>query len=246
MLINPKKKYKELLACGCSYTNNPSWASSLAEKLNCNLISNGFGGSSNYIILSQVLTYCENNDMTDVCVGVQWSQYFRREVWNDKDKIYNVINYGVYDGNLSSVKWANLEDENLFKDNQEFFSSIWWSHQENILRTIHCMILLKNYFISKKIDFVMFEGLGSIMDYDPEFVTNLDTNWNPFLVLYNNDIRKKILEDVTFFTELGTFDSAMRKHEGFDGNENDNHPTPVVCDWWGEELMKYMNRIHGN
>lgn len=252
MLINPKKKYKDLLACGCSYTDGAhftdkgSWASSLAERLNCNLIPNGFGGSSNYIILSQVLTYCENNDMTDVCVGVQWSQYFRREVWNDRDKIYNVINYGVYEGNLSSAKWANLKDENIFKDNQDFFNSIWWDHQENILRTIHCMILLKNYLMSKKIDFIMFEGLGSIMDYDIDFETKLSKDWKPFLVLYNHDVRKKILEDVTFFSELGTFDVAMRKHEGFDGNENGNHPTPIVCDWWADELMNYMNRIHGN
>jgi len=249
-LINPKKQYKKLLACGCSYTEgahytiNGSWASSLSKRLNCELISNGFGGSSNYIILSQVLSYCESNDMTDVCVGVQWSQPVRREIWNDKDKIYNVINCEIFEGNLSSVKWADIEDKNLFIDNESFFNSIWWDYQENILRTIHCMILLKNYLISKKIDFIMFEGLGSIMDYDSEFMTELIKNWNPFLVLYNNDIRKRILEDVTFFSDLGTMDSAMRKRDDFDNDENGGHPTPPICEWWADELMKYTNRIH--
>jgi hypothetical protein len=154
-LINPSKKYKSLLVCGCSFTQGDnftkdySWGDSLANRLGCKKIPVGMPGSTNYTIMSQCISYCENNDMTDICVGIQWSQSVRREVWNSDDKLYNVVNSDIFKGQTYSIPWIEFEDKHVFEKNEKFFNSIWWDYQENILRTIHYMILLKNYLISK-------------------------------------------------------------------------------------------------
>jgi len=36
----------------------------------------------------------------------------------------------------------------------------------------------------------------------------------------------------------------MRKRDDFDNDKNGGHPTPPICEWWADELMKYTNRIH--
>jgi hypothetical protein len=248
-LINPSKKYKSLLVCGCSFTQGGdftkdySWGLSLAKRLGCEKIPNGMAGASNYTIMSQCISYCENNDMTDVCVGVQWSQSVRREVWNDINKSYNVVNSDVFKGNTNSIPWIKFEDEGIFSKNEKFFNSIWWDYQENIMRTIHYMILMKNYLISKNIDFVMFEGIGSIMDYLPNFGEE-NLHVRPSLQLFTPKIRKGILNDDTFFSDCGDMYSAMHKREDFDKNENGGHPTLPISEWWADELVKYMNKIH--
>jgi hypothetical protein len=248
-LINPSKKYKSLLVCGCSFTQggdftkNYSWGQSLSKRLGCEKNLIGMAGSSNYTIMSQCVSYCENNDMTDVCVGIQWSQSVRREIWNDIDKSYGVVNSDIFKGNTWSIPWIDFDDKNVFVKNEKFFNSIWWDYQENIMRTIHYMILVKNYLISKNIDFVMFEGIGSIMDYLPEFGKDeLFTKGS--LDLFRPEIRKKILSDDTFFSELGDMFSVMNQREDFDFNENYGHPTLPICEWWADELMKYMKKIH--
>lgn len=248
-LINPSKKYKSLLVCGCSFTQGGyftkdySWGDSLAKRLGCEKIPVGMAGSSNFTIMSQCISYCEKNDMTDVCVGIQWSQSVRREVWNSLDKSYYVVNSDVFNGDTYSIPWANFEDKHVFAKNESFFNSIWWDYQENIMRTIHHMILVKNYLISKNIDFVMFEGIGSIMDYLPEFGTD-ELHIKPCLQLFSPKIRKDILNDDTFFSKLGDMYSVMNKRKDFDYNENGGHPTLPICEWWADEMINYMNDIH--
>lgn len=246
-LINPSKKYKSLLVCGCSFTQGDlftkdySWGDSFAKRLGCKKIPVGMAGSSNFTIMSQCISYCENNDMTDVCVGIQWSQSVRREIWNNLDKSYYVVNSDVFEGKTNSISWVNFEDSKVFAKNESFFNSIWWDYQENIMRTIHYMILVKNYLISKNIDFVMFEGIGSIMDYLPNY-KSIDIR--PSLQLFDSAVRKNILNDETFFSDLGDMHGSMNKREDFDHNENDGHPTNQICEWWADELIKYMNKIH--
>jgi hypothetical protein len=248
-LINPSKKYKSLLVCGCSFTQGGdftkdySWGDSLAKRLGCEKIPVGMAGSSNFTIMSQCISYCENNDMTDVCVGIQWSQSVRREIWNDIDKSYYVVNSDVFKGKTNSIPWVNFEDKHVFAKNESFFNSIWWDYQENIMRTIHYMILVKNYLISKNIDFVMFEGIGSIMDYLPEFGTD-ELHIKPCLQLFSPKIRKGILNDDTFFSKLGDMFSVMNIRKDFDYNENGGHPTLPICEWWADEMINYMNDIH--
>jgi hypothetical protein len=105
------------------------------------------------------------------------------------------------------------------------------------------MILVKNYLISKNIDFVMFEGIGSIMDYLPNFGVE-DLHIKPTLQLFSPKIRKGILNDDTFFSDCGDMYSAMNQREDFDINENVGHPTLPICEWWADELIKYMSKVH--
>jgi hypothetical protein len=249
-LINPSKKYKSLLVCGCSFTQGGdftkdySWGDSLAKRLGCEKIPVGMAGSSNYTIMSQCISYCENNDMTDICVGIQWSQSVRREVWNRDDKFYNVVNSDIFKGQTYSIPWVEFEDKSIFEKNEKFFNSIWWDYQENILRTIHYMILVKNYLIAKNIDFVMFEGIGSIMDFLPDYEEGKNSIMSS-LRLFNPNVRKNILNDSTFFSDLGDMFGAMNKHKDFDSNENGGHPTYPICEWWADNLITYMNEKHG-
>jgi hypothetical protein len=249
-LINPSKKYKSLLVCGCSFTQGGdftkdySWGDSLAKRLGCEKIPVGMAGSSNYTIMSQCISYCENNDMTDICVGIQWSQSVRREVWNRDDKFYNVVNSDIFKGQTYSIPWVEFEDKSIFEKNEKFFNSIWWDYQENILRTTHYMILVKNYLISKNIDFVMFEGIGSIMDYLPDYEKDVNSI-KPSLQLFDSNVRKSILNDDTFFSDLGNMFVAMNNHKDFDSNENNGHPTYPICEWWADNLITYMNKKHG-
>lgn len=247
-LINPSKKYKSLVAFGCSFTDGGSftkdysWVKSLSNRLGCEKETVGLSGSSNHTIMSRFLSYCENNDMSDVCVGIQWSQSVRREVWNSTSKNYDCVNVSIFDGDTSSIPWIDFEDKDMFIKNEKFFNSIWWDYYENTLRTIQNMILAKHYLISRNIDFVMFEGIGTIMEELPE----LDPRKNlPFLKLLNPDVKKNILDHETFFSELGDMYSSMNKHKDFDTNENGGHPTGPICEWWADEMMKYMNKVHG-
>ena len=89
----------------------------------------------------------------------------------------------------------------------------------------------------------MFEGIGSIMDYLPEFGTD-ELHIKPCLQLFSPKIRKDILNDDTFFSKLGDMYSVMNKRKDFDYNENGGHPTLPICEWWADEMINYMNDIH--
>jgi hypothetical protein len=83
-----------------------------------------------------------------------------------------------------------------FKDNIDIFLPMWFDNQENILRTIHSIILLKNYLKSKNIDFIMFEGLGSILD---EYYPSSNHNLNDESILLKDEFKLKLFEDIEFF-----------------------------------------------
>jgi hypothetical protein len=36
----------------------------------------------------------------------------------------------------------------------------------------------------------------------------------------------------------------MNQREDFDINENVGHPTLPICEWWADELIKYMSKVH--
>ena len=79
-LINPNKKYKNLITFGCSYTTGyhigeeASWGYQLSLLLGCNHINKG-GSQTNYNIWVDLMNYCETHDMTDCCVGIQFRGY---------------------------------------------------------------------------------------------------------------------------------------------------------------------------
>lgn len=246
-LIKTNKQYDNLITFGCSFTQGHflgergSWGFQLAKLLDCNHINRGAGGSSNYSIMNKVIKYCETNDMTNSCVGVQWSEITRREVWSEEQKKYVVFNLNtlkLYDENKPPS--VPFDINKLFK-NKEFFEPIWFDLEENTIRTIQSIILLKNYLLSKNIDFIMYEGIGSITDqfypYNNDFPI---VNFEDDRILLKNNIRENIILDKTFFTKYGPMMPFMLAHPLFDYDENDGHPSMEFIKWWIKEMYEYI------
>ena len=110
---------------------------------------------------------------------------------------------------------------------------MWFDDNENILRTITSILTVKNYLENKNIDFVMFEGIGTIADEN----TNVFT-----LDKYNKLLSKtyinSILNDKTFFNKYGPMQPFLFSHPLFDPNENDVHPNIEFAKWWADEMYE--------
>ena len=243
-LIRTDKKYDNLITFGCSFTGGHhlgeegSWGYVLSNLLGCYHV-NKWGGGSNTNIFTNIINYCENNDMSNSCIGIQWSELTRREFWEDRWNAYDTLGLGtliehpeITDGN----KKMNFMIENL-----EFFVSIWFSLPENTLRTVQAMIGAKHYLENKGIDFIMFEGINSIKtvkidDYKYDKSQIGDTG------LLSKKIRNEILEDITFFNTLGDWNTAMNKHPEFDPKINDGHPHMEIINWWVNEMYEYIKQ----
>jgi|LakMenE01Jun11ns_1017448.scaffolds.fasta_scaffold9749971_2 hypothetical protein len=237
-LISSKKQYDKLISFGCSFTaggtftEGGSWGNFLSNKLGCKCEHNGGVGSSNYMIMTHVINYCETHDMTNICVGIQWSQLIRRELFDNKTGYYTTF--------VASALYDDYNDPNVslkfFKDNKEYFISLWFDNREMVIRTIHSMIMAQNYLKSKNIDYIMFEGIGSIMD--------IDFNENDIKVknlsLLKNENKVKLYNDISFFNELGDMKSYMQKHPDYSNDLNSGHPTTFIQELWGNHLYNYI------
>ena len=242
-LINPNKKYKKLITSGCSFTHGhyqgeeAAWGYQLSQLLDCEHVNRGAGGSSNYIILNKIIKYCETNDMTDCCVGIQWSEVSRREYWLSDEKRYQTINYASLDD--EHFKHDKKSPQMFFvKEYKDFFQTIWWEDNENVLRTINAMLLAKSYLSSKNIDFIMFEGIGSILDYDFDTSSNFDLDNND-MVLLHKSYRENLLSDEHFFKKSEPMMPFMFTHELFN-NDNGRHPNIEFVKWWSNEMYQYL------
>lgn len=242
-LINPNKKYKKLITSGCSFTHGhfqgeeASWGYQLSELLGCEHINRGAGGSSNYIILNKIIKYCETNDMTDCCVGLQFSEISRREYWLNDYKRYQTVNYASLDD--EHFNHDHKTDQMYFiKENKDFFQSIWWEDNENVIRAINFMLMAKSYLISKNIDFIIFEGIGSILDYDFDTTSNFPEDMND-MVLLSREYREDFLSDKHFFTKYKTMMPFMFTHPLFN-NDNGRHPNLEFVKWWSQEMYNYL------
>jgi len=245
-LIDLNKKYDRFVTFGCSFTHGHflgeegSWGFQLSKLLNCDHINRGAGGSSNYVIMNKVIKYCETNDMANSCVGVQFSEYSRREVWSKDEKRYFVFNLGTLDCYDKNNFTSPFDISDLFS-NREFFEPIWFDIEENIVRTITTMILLKNYLNSKNIDFIMFEGIGSVKDnFYPFELNDSPKNFEDDRIYLETRIRDEILNDNTFFTKYGPMMPFMFNHDLFDPNENGGHPNMKFVKWWVKEMYEHI------
>ena len=246
-LIDPHKKYDKFVTFGCSYSNGHklgvtgSWGYVFSKLIDCEHYNYGFNGSSNNLIMNNVIKFCESNKLENVAIGVQWSEWSRREIWDESKKTYNSFNVATIE--QLDLKRNNLDKLLFIKENQEFFISLWFDYQENILRTIQSMILTKNYLDNKNIDYVMFEGLGSILDM---FYPNKeDISSHNDLVLLSDVFKLSILNDKCFFNKLGDMRTLMKTHPLYE-DINDGHPNPKFLEWWCLEMyndikVKYEN-----
>jgi hypothetical protein len=236
-LINPNKKYDRFVTFGCSYSNGHqigetgSWGYHLSKLLNCTHNNYGFNGSSNYLIMSNVIKFCESNDIKNSAIGIQWSECSRRELWIEKDQKYTSFNLSTLQlGNFLKEKNPNLH---FIKENMEFFVSVWFDYKEMIIRTIQSMILVKNYLENRNIDYVMFEGLGSILDM---FYPNKEqVSGHNDLTLLSDEFKLSILNDKCFFNKFGDMRNYMKTHPLYE-DINDGHPNPKFLEFWCSEM----------
>ena len=240
-VINPNKKYRKFLAFGCSFTSghnygeSGSWGKHLGDLLGCEYELHGFGGSSSTSVLSRMIGYCETHDMTDCCVGIQWSEWTRRELWLPQKNRYTAFN-------LAAIK---LSDQYAHMRMQlDFCGPFFFDPMENIIRSINNMVLAKSYLDSKGIDFIQYEGIGSILDECYPLQKNLHPSDDIHLI--KDDYKLKLLEHPSFFTKHGSMMQFMFKHPLFvdDPVRKDSHPNPDFAKWWAGEIYDYLVSIN--
>jgi len=257
-MIKSYKNYENLITFGCSFTSGHllgdegSWGFALSKLLNCNHV-NKSGGGSNTNMLTNIINYCENNDMTNSCIGVQWSEVTRREYWDDNNNRFNTLGLGTFDPEHKILERDNSHYDSLsfIKNNYSFFGPMWFNLSENLLRTIIAMISIKSYLKNKNIDFIMFEGINSIKTINKSFYPeNYKTDINHYgssqgndFSLLRDEIRISLLNDDTFYSELGDWMNAMYEHPNFDTKLNDGHPHQEIVDWWVGNIYQHIKNV---
>lgn len=236
-LIDFNTKYNKFVTFGCSYSTGHligeagSWGYHFSKLLDCEHYNYSFNGSSNNLIMGNVIKFCESNDTKNLSIGVQWSEWSRREFWVESERRYKSFNVPA----LDQLEMMKNESSELYfiREHQEFFVSLWFDYKENILRTIQSMIAVKNYLENKNIDYVMFEGLGSILDM---FYPNKEQiSGHNDLTLLSDEFKLSILNDPSFFNKLGDMRNHMKTNPLYE-DINDGHPNPKFLEWWCLEM----------
>ena len=171
--------------------------------------------------------------MTNSCVGIQFSERSRREMWSSEYNHYETFNVATLEVNLEENLSNNL---NFIKKNVEFFDDIWFNDNENMLRTTISMLLIKGYLESKNIDFIMFEGISTIAD---EINAN-NVEYNRYAKLLDKNFRNQILNEKTFFKKYGPMQPFNRTHPLYDKTKNGGHPNSEFVEWWVEEMFQHI------
>ena len=190
--------------------------------------------------MDNVIKFCESNDTNNIALGVQWSEWSRREFWVESERKYKSFNIPA----LEQLEIMKNESHELYfiREHQEFFASLWFDYKENILRTIKSMIIVKNYLENKNIDYVMFEGLGSILDM---FYPNKEQiSSHNDLTLLSDEFKLSILNDRSFFNKLGDMRNHMKTHSLYE-DINDGHPNPKFLAWWCLEMYYDIKQKYG-
>ena len=231
MIISSKKQYSKLITFGCSYTSGfyqnklAQWGEYLAKSLKCVHEPQGTDASSNYYIHSSVINYCENNKSKDYCIGIQWSEISRREIWLESINKYMAFNLATLEiGNF------NIEEFDFMNQHKIFFSKIFFNIDDLIWRTVSSMLGLMSYLRQNNIDFIMFEGINSLLDFDNSKNKNFPISDN---------IKREILNSEEFFIKYGDMHSHMRTHELFN-QDNGGHPNSDYIEWWSNEMYNYI------
>lgn len=249
-LIKSNKQYDFLVTFGCSFTGGHqlreqgAWGHFFAQRLGCKHV-NRAGGASNTNIVTSVINFCEHNDMSNACIGIQWSEATRRELWEEYNNAYYTIGLGGLSDDFLWSRENQKEFLGTVRNNLGWFSTVWFDIRENVLRTILAMIQVKSYLEYKNIDFIQFEGINSILDSDRMIEeVRYDGSSHPSeLALLNLGIKQSILQDDTFFSELGDLNKVMREHPSFDHTLNDGHPHPEILNFWTDKLFAHIQKV---
>jgi len=175
--------------------------------------------------------------MSNSCVGIQFSERNRREMWSSDTNSYETFNLSTVEINNENFLTKNLK---FIKNNLEFFGDIWFNDGENLLRTTIAMLLIKGYLESKNIDFIMFEGISTISDDLKLGKIRMSTTYHRYGELLEKNFRSKILTDKTFFTKYGPMQPFNRTHPLYDKIINAGHPNSEFIKWWVDEMYEHI------
>jgi hypothetical protein len=92
------------------------------------------------------------------------------------------------------------------------------------------MISTISYLRENNIDFIMFQGINSILDFN-----NNDNKNFPL----SNDIKENILNQPEFFNEYGDMHTHMKTHKLFN-QDNEGHPNSEYIQWWSKKIYDYI------
>jgi hypothetical protein len=165
----------KLLVNGCSYTagswqtvrpgseiSHIVWPNHLEDRFGT-VVNLAKGGTGNDRIVRTTLDYCENNDMTDYVVIIQWSSPFRTEYWNSEQQEWTnvVIKNGMQGdwvldlpGSGSGAMYNNRRD--AYNNEMKWLNSL----NDYIIAYYNNVIVLQNYFEYKDIPY-MFTSMSS-------------------------------------------------------------------------------------
>jgi len=147
-----------LLVNGCSYTagsgmaggdNNISpivWSNHLADRFDT--VDNlAMGGESNDRIVRTTLDFCNNHDMTDYAVIIQWTSVYRSEYWNAERKEW--VNVVVNNGLQGADEWTlstNEDTDGRIRD--AYDKEMKWLNSPNDYNIAYYnnILILQNYF----------------------------------------------------------------------------------------------------
>jgi hypothetical protein len=237
--ININKQYKKLYAFGCSITTGHhlgmegSWSYHLARKLNteCEIVARV--GVSNYCLMLDIINLCESTDMSDSCIGIQLTERCRREIWLYQKKKYYTFNLMTLGANTE--EYFVDSELKFMRNNINEISPIYFDDYENYIRNLMTILMVKNYLENNNIDYIMFEGISSINEYN-EF-KNDNINYNSF---FNKNLIDSILNNKSFFNKYGPIQPFDFTHPLFDPKENDLHPSMEFIKWWAQEMYEHI------
>jgi len=232
MLISPNKKYSKLVSFGCSYTNgyiqreDAQWGRYLANHLNCSYSNYGVNASSNNYIYNKIVNFCENQKEKDFCIAIQWSEFSRREVYIESEKDYIAFNLST----LMLTDDFKYDEFYFLKKNLFEIDKLFFREDEMIWRTMNSMLITISYLRENNIDFIMFQGINSILDFD-------NNNNQNFPI--STEHKKRILNNIEFFNKFGDMHTHMGNHELFN-QDNQGHPNSQYIQWWSNEMYDYI------
>ena len=248
MILDNKK---HLLVAGCSFTVSTykTFGEVISEKYDLELHNLGIeGGTNPYIIKKTYEWFTKNkNKIDDTFVIIAWTHPQRRMYWNNKQNEW-----------LNDTNHINTKNTDRFK---EPFINTTWTYKErqkfcmNFLNNTYAennhymehIINLQSFFISNKIDYIMFNSLWDMFSdgkspYQAEMI--IDTDWNEIAERpnLNRELWDNFVDKDTFYTKI--FHDMIGEDKSLWYSENDNHPNDKSHKLWSERLIKFIEGVY--
>ena len=214
-----------------------SWSGLLAEEYKLNLINEAYSGAGNEYIMRSALDFVskwerDGRDINDVLIIQSWSTLERQQF--------------AWDNSRYHIHWATGQDPEYLEDQTGHNFENWFKalgiyatdHIFGVKRRYSNIVLCKNYFESKGIDYIMF---NSCAKSDKEWeVDNVQKSFNP-LSRFGH-----LLEQVPnkFFEPYNSFIDQYREDENYKEHISDwLHADAHIHNLYYNKLKTWLETI---